>query len=177
MNRFSKLYMSHLATEFEKQAHPRSRRFYQIRRKLTYGTICQECHQRSERDTNFLELEISLETNAKMTSSGTIGRDVTVCRMPRYTKLRRLPPVLHFSVLRFVSLPSLSRKKSKQAIQFPSILLQVPTKRQHSDPIEATDLIYELRGVLLHKASSAYHGHYEAPVFDVMYVLSQRCTT
>ncbi|KAF8498900.1 hypothetical protein JB92DRAFT_958623 [Gautieria morchelliformis] len=45
---------------------------------------------------------------------------------------------------------------------------QVPRKRQHSDPIEATDLIYELRGVLLHKASSAYHGHYEAPVFDVI---------
>ncbi|KAF8498899.1 hypothetical protein JB92DRAFT_2744100 [Gautieria morchelliformis] len=59
---FSKLFMSHPATEFEKQAYPRSRRFYQIRRKLAYGTMCQECHQRSERDTNhLLELEINLE--------------------------------------------------------------------------------------------------------------------
>ncbi|KAF8499293.1 hypothetical protein JB92DRAFT_3218292 [Gautieria morchelliformis] len=54
--------MSHLATEFEKQAHPHSRHFYQIRHgKLTYGTICQECHQRAERDTSFLGLGISLE--------------------------------------------------------------------------------------------------------------------
>lgn len=26
---------------------------------------------------------------------------------------------------------------------------------------------YELRGVLLHKGPSAYHGHYMAKVFDV----------
>jgi uncharacterized UBP type Zn finger protein len=27
--------------------------------------------------------------------------------------------------------------------------------------------LYELRGVLLHKGASAYHGHYEAQVFDI----------
>ena len=27
--------------------------------------------------------------------------------------------------------------------------------------------IYDLRGVLLHKGSSAYHGHYEAKAFDI----------
>jgi uncharacterized UBP type Zn finger protein len=26
--------------------------------------------------------------------------------------------------------------------------------------------VYELKGVLIHKGSSAYHGHYEAMVFD-----------
>jgi len=30
--------------------------------------------------------------------------------------------------------------------------------------------IYELRGVLLHKGTSAYHGHYEAQVYDTTYV-------
>lgn len=30
--------------------------------------------------------------------------------------------------------------------------------------------VYELRGVLLHKGSSAYHGHYEAQVFDPVWV-------
>jgi hypothetical protein len=30
--------------------------------------------------------------------------------------------------------------------------------------------VYELRGVLLHKGTSAYHGHYEAQVFDTTYV-------
>jgi uncharacterized UBP type Zn finger protein len=47
-------------------------------------------------------------------------------------------------------------------------------KRRHSEVEkvnEASDLIYELRGVLLHKGPSAYHGHYEAQVFDVTYVL------
>ncbi|KAF8480713.1 cysteine proteinase [Gautieria morchelliformis] len=199
---FSKLFMSHLATEFEKQAVPSLKTLLsdQFEGKLTYGTICQECRQRSERDTNFLELEINLETNAKLEErvkallqSEELTDDnkyyCTRCdglqNATRYTKLRRLPPVLHFSVLRFVfDVASLSRKKSKQAIQFPSTLdmspfvdatapdssdtVQLPTKRRRSDSIEATDLIYELRGVLLHKGSSAYHGHYEAQVFDVI---------
>lgn len=39
----------------------------------------------------------------------------------------------------------------------------VPSKREH--PAAASDL-YELRGVLLHKGASAYHGHYEAQVYD-----------
>lgn len=32
------------------------------------------------------------------------------------------------------------------------------------DPSSGT--MYELRGVLLHKGASAYHGHYEAQVFN-----------
>ena len=31
---------------------------------------------------------------------------------------------------------------------------------------ECSTNIYELRGVLLHKGPSAYHGHYEAQVLD-----------
>jgi hypothetical protein len=30
--------------------------------------------------------------------------------------------------------------------------------------------VYELRGVLLHKGASAYHGHYEAQVLDTAWV-------
>lgn len=92
-------------------------------------------------------------------------------------------------MLRFVfDLATLSRKKSKQAILFPSVLdmspfmdtaasedfdaLKPPAKRRHSEGVnEVSDLTYELRGVLLHKGPSAYHGHYEAQVFDVTYVL------
>ena len=53
--------------------------------------------------------------------------------------------------------------------------VQVPAKRPHHEPEQPdgeSDLIYELRGVLLHKGPSAYHGHYEAQVFDVTYVPS-----
>lgn len=28
--------------------------------------------------------------------------------------------------------------------------------------------MYDLRGILMHKGSSAYHGHYESQVYDVM---------
>ena len=74
--------MSHLATEFEKQTVPslktllsdqvRCLDYYttvtltsditdKFEGKLTYGTACQKCHQHSERDADFLELEINLE--------------------------------------------------------------------------------------------------------------------
>lgn len=66
----------------------------------------------------------------------------------------------------------MERKKSKHTIMFPVILdmsrfmgtrsnLSVPTNSQSS-----VGEVYELRGVLLHKGPSAYHGHYEAQVFD-----------
>lgn len=31
---------------------------------------------------------------------------------------------------------------------------------------EDNEEVYELRGVLLHKGQSAYHGHYEAQVYS-----------
>ena len=41
----------------------------------------------------------------------------------RYTELRELPPVLHFSLLRFVyDVATMERKKSKQTIMFPTFI-------------------------------------------------------
>ncbi len=93
----------------------------------------------------------------------------------RYTELRELPPVLHFSLLRFVyDLSSMERKKSKQTILIPTFIDmdgfigpdEVRKQRKKKHAKESKNL-YELRGVLLHKGTSAYHGHYEAQVFDV----------
>lgn len=85
----------------------------------------------------------------------------------RYTAYNTFPPVLHFSILRFVyDLSSMERKKSKHTINFPLSLDMnqfLAAERQTPDP-----LMYDLRGVLLHKGASAYHGHYEAQVFDVL---------
>jgi len=85
----------------------------------------------------------------------------------RYTAYNTFPPVLHFSILRFVyDLSSMERKKSKHTINFPLSLDMnrfLAAERQTKDP-----LMYDLRGVLLHKGASAYHGHYEAQVFDVL---------
>ena len=89
----------------------------------------------------------------------------------RYTEIRSLPPVLHISLLRFVyDLATFERKKSKSPLKFPPYLNMAPFL-QSSDPqsMDCDSLpenMYELRGVLLHKGPSAYHGHYEAQVYN-----------
>lgn len=66
----------------------------------------------------------------------------------------------------------MERKKSKNSISFPKELdmrkfLGSKNARENnkSSPSDNENL-YELRGVLLHKGASAYHGHYEAQVYD-----------
>ncbi|KAJ8519465.1 hypothetical protein ONZ45_g3579 [Pleurotus djamor] len=90
----------------------------------------------------------------------------------RYTELRELPPVLHFSLLRFVyDLTSMERKKSKQTIAFPKTIdmaryLRPSGSAQGSTQSRPSSKVYHLRGILVHKGPSAYHGHYEAQVYD-----------
>lgn len=66
----------------------------------------------------------------------------------------------------------MERKKSKNAILFPTVLDMdqflgsVASRKAAVNGKSAGENIYELRGVLLHKGSSAYHGHYEAQVYD-----------
>lgn len=66
----------------------------------------------------------------------------------------------------------MERKKSKHGICFPMTLdmdqfLGSPaTRKATANSTPSHENIYELRGVLLHKGSSAYHGHYEAQVYD-----------
>ncbi|KAI6138857.1 hypothetical protein EDD17DRAFT_1782678 [Pisolithus thermaeus] len=134
------LFMSHLDIEFRKQSAPSLKTLIstQFQGQLVYGTICSNCESRSERSNSFLELEINIE------------------------ELRALPPVLHFSLLRFVyDFASMERKKSKHNLLFPTTL--------DMGSSWGAGHVYELRGVLLHKGASAYHGHYEAQVFDTRF--------
>lgn len=39
-----------------------------------------------------------------------------------------------------------------------------------ADRCPGEEYIYDLRGILLHKGPSAYHGHYKAQIYDVQYV-------
>jgi ubiquitin carboxyl-terminal hydrolase 48 len=88
----------------------------------------------------------------------------------RYTELRQLPPVLHFSLLRFVyNVATMERKKSKHSISFPLVLDMnrfLGSKFDRENGASGGKELYELRGILLHKGASAYHGHYEAQVND-----------
>ncbi|TFY82365.1 hypothetical protein EWM64_g1642 [Hericium alpestre] len=60
---FSKLFMSHLDSEFQKQSDPALKRLIadQFQGVQAYTTTCQKCGTRSERDSDFLEIEVNLE--------------------------------------------------------------------------------------------------------------------
>ncbi|KAI9064377.1 cysteine proteinase [Trametes sanguinea] len=189
---FSKLFMAHLDTEFKKQQDPALQSLIanQFEGKQVYNTVCQKCLRRSERDSDFLEIELNLENNATLEERLSAllepellsGDNQYLCQQcdslqdaKRYTELRELPPVLHFSLLRFVyDVSTMERKKSKQSILFPTFIDMdhfigpAEVRKQHKKrPRNESKNLYELRGVLLHKGPSAYHGHYEAQVFDV----------
>jgi uncharacterized UBP type Zn finger protein len=60
---FSKLFMTHLQAEFQKQTQPELRSLItdQFEGRLAYVTTCHGCHNRTERQSEFLELELNLE--------------------------------------------------------------------------------------------------------------------
>ncbi|KAF9218284.1 cysteine proteinase, partial [Gyrodon lividus] len=186
---FSKLFMSHLDNEFQKQLTPSLRTLIseQFQGQQVYGTFCHNCRNKSERTTDFLELEINIENNTRLEDriaallqneklTGDNKYSCSNCASlqdaTRYTELRSLPPVLHFSLLRFVyDFASMERKKSKHNLLFPTVLdmTRFVSPQKIAGGVgreESTGNVYELRGVLLHKGTSAYHGHYEAQVFD-----------
>ncbi|KAF5315656.1 hypothetical protein D9611_004911 [Ephemerocybe angulata] len=189
---FSKLFMSHLDAEFKKQSDPAVRMLIesQFQGSQVYGTFCHACQYKSERNSDFLEVEVNFDGPSRLEErisaslepevlSGDNRYHCPQCNClqdaTRYTELRQLPPVLHISLLRFVyNLQTMERKKQKHAISFPTVLdmnqflggKQDPNVPEVEDRPRSEDNVYELRGILLHKGSSAYHGHYEAQVYD-----------
>ncbi|THU87228.1 cysteine proteinase [Dendrothele bispora CBS 962.96] len=185
---FSKLFMSHLDAEFKKQPKPSLRTLIndQFEGKLLYGTTCKTCRYQSERSSDFLELEVNFQNNRKLEdcidsileTETLSGDNKYLCPQCdslrdaiRKIQLTSLPPVLHFSLLRFVyDTSTMERKKSKSTILFPKRLnmnrfvSSVDDETAGSPQSERN--VYELCGILLHKGASAYHGHYEAQVFD-----------
>ncbi|PFH54210.1 hypothetical protein AMATHDRAFT_135316 [Amanita thiersii Skay4041] len=182
---FSKLFMSHLDTEFQRQPDPslRSLVIDNFQGEQIHATICKSCQYQSERAAGFLELEINLSGNITLQEgikrllqseclTGDNRYHCSRCRSlqdaTRYTQLRKLPPTLHFSLMRFVyDVFTMERRKSKHVISFPTVLdmssYVLDTRHQEAGVLTNE---YELQGVLLHKGPSAYHGHYEAQVYD-----------
>ncbi|THG98644.1 hypothetical protein EW026_g3587 [Hermanssonia centrifuga] len=185
---FSKLFMAHLDSEFQKQVDPSLKSLIADQGKQVYATVCTNCQNRSERESEFLEIEVTISNNSKLDEriaallkpEDLDGDNKYLCskceslqNAKRYTELRELPPVLHFSLLRFVyDLSTMERKKSKHYILFPkSINMDEFVTTGHQNEAKKEKMggknMYHLRGVLLHKGPSAYHGHYEAQIFDV----------
>ncbi|GAA5957689.1 hypothetical protein JCM3765_001482 [Sporobolomyces pararoseus] len=189
---FSKLFLSLLDHEFKKQSLQKEQEGAtmnvgklvkeQFEGRMIYGTRCHTCKHPSERDASFLELEVSLTANCKLENRiaqslqdeklfGDNQYNCDKCNgksdATRYSELRSLPPVLHFSLLRFTfNLKDLSRAKSQHAISYPLALdmgqyLPVNPQTGRKDQVW-----YDLKGVLMHKGVSAHHGHYVAQVYD-----------
>ncbi|KXN92215.1 Ubiquitin carboxyl-terminal hydrolase 48 [Leucoagaricus sp. SymC.cos] len=181
---FSKLFMSHLDTEFRNQAAPGLRSLVsdQFQGSQIYGTMCDTCQYRSERTADFLEIEVRFEgksaledcISSMLQEERLTGDNQYHCPQcdclrdaTRYTQVSQLPPVLHFSLLRFVyDFVSLERRKSKHTISFPTSLDMKQFLKRSVESGQSEENVYELAGILLHKGTSAYHGHYEAQVYD-----------
>ncbi|KAI6132145.1 hypothetical protein EDD16DRAFT_1891250 [Pisolithus croceorrhizus] len=132
---FSKLFMSHLDIEFRKQSAPSLKTLISTQVSLFTGPYVATCESRSERSNSFLELEINIENNSRLEDRiAALLQDEKLTGDNRFTllilhsdkstdELRALPPVLHFSLLRFVyDFASMERKKSKHNLLFPTTL-------------------------------------------------------
>ncbi|KAL8293185.1 hypothetical protein RQP46_000879 [Phenoliferia psychrophenolica] len=189
---FSKLFMHLLDSEFKKQAARAAKEALgdvavgdlvsrQFEGDKVYGTQCDTCHTLSERSEKFFELEINLtkdclledcirtslaEETLDEDNQYSCGRCEKMRDATRFCTLTSIPPVLHFSLLRFqYNLKEQARKKSQFAISYPlaldmgEFLPKDPNGRQ-------PQVWYDLKGVLMHKGTSAHHGHYVAQVHD-----------
>ncbi|GJN88609.1 hypothetical protein Rhopal_001575-T1 [Rhodotorula paludigena] len=190
---FSKLFLSLLDHEFKKQGKRaeaegldgRMGRIVQdqFEGKMVYGTQCLTCKTKSERDETFLEIPINLAKNCKLEEQ--VMRQFAHERLEgdnqyycdncdgkrdakRYSRIETLPPVLHFSLLRFVfSQKDFSRSKSQHQISYPLELDMGPFLPRPPDHDRKRGVcMYDLKGVLMHKGTSAHHGHYVAQVYD-----------
>ncbi|GAA5941088.1 uncharacterized protein JCM15063_000644 [Sporobolomyces koalae] len=191
---FSKLFLSLLDHEFQKQGSKQQSNGdnskldvgnlvqEQFEGSMVYGTRCDECDHTSARPASFLELEISLTKDCKLENRITqslkdeklSGDNQYFCEncntkrdATRYSELRSLPPVLHFSLLRFTfNLKDFLRAKSQHAISYPLSVDMGLYLPPNPDTGRKDEVWYDLKGVLMHKGVSAHHGHYVAQVYD-----------
>ena len=85
----------------------------------------------------------------------------------RKISLSKLPPVLTLQLMRFIYDRQTGRKKKMQhKITFPGILDMKPYFDQPENSVDSEN-IYELSGVIIHKGTSAYQGHYVAHIRDL----------
>ncbi|GAA6016907.1 hypothetical protein JCM11491_006909 [Sporobolomyces phaffii] len=189
---FSKLFLNLLDHEFKKQSLRKEQEDAsmsvgklvqeQFEGSMVYGTRCHECGHASERPASFLELEVSLTRDCKLENrisqslqdEKLTGDNQYHCEncdakrdATRYSALTVLPPVLHFSLLRFIfNLKDFSRAKSQHAISYP-LALDMGQYLPEDPATKRKDQVwYDLKGVLMHKGASAHHGHYVAQVYD-----------
>ncbi len=93
-----------------------------------------------------------------------------LCRRARFPQCSLLdsPQVLHFSLARFAFDWDTNRRvKVQSMISYPLLLDMAKFLDPPAGSTEHPTVLYQLKGVLMHKGKSATHGHYVAQVHDV----------
>eukprot|EP01119_Soliformovum_irregulare_P018254 TRINITY_DN5563_c0_g1_i1.p1 TRINITY_DN5563_c0_g1~~TRINITY_DN5563_c0_g1_i1.p1 ORF type:complete len:1047 (+),score=301.44 TRINITY_DN5563_c0_g1_i1:343-3141(+) len=148
--------------------------------KYRYVTTCQQCGNQTMSDTEFNDLSLSIKGNSTLSNllkdfsaeeSMTDGNQYNCesCQRlvdaTRKIEITALPPVINFQLLRFYYDQTTGQKRKRRSrISFPQMLdMASYVNIQGKQP---PSLMYELSGILIHKGTSAYGGHYVAHLKD-----------
>ncbi|KAF2981283.1 hypothetical protein EK904_014720, partial [Melospiza melodia maxima] len=118
--------------------------------------VCKECKNVSERQEDFLDLTVAVK--------GVAGLEEALWNMYS-AKLRKLPPFLTISLLRFnFDFEKCERYKETSCYTFPIQINLKPFCEQTE--MDDSEYMYELFSVIIHKGG-CYGGHYHVYIRDV----------
>lgn len=91
----------------------------------------------------------------------------------RQLKVKELPPLLCLSLQRFVfDFVKLDRVKVNDKFSFPLTLPASIVMPKEAGGVPTDDAMYDLEAILLHKGTSARHGHYGMIVPSIIFFVS-----
>uniref|UniRef100_A0A670JJ95 Ubiquitin carboxyl-terminal hydrolase 48 n=1 Tax=Podarcis muralis TaxID=64176 RepID=A0A670JJ95_PODMU len=176
---FSKLFMSLLEDTLTSQKNPDVRDIVQKQfcGEYAYVTVCNQCGRESKLISKFYELELNIQGHKQLSDCITEflkeekleGDNRYFCETcqskqnaTRRIRLLSLPCTLNLQLMRFVFDRQTGHKKKLNAyIEFSELLDMEPYMED-----KASNFVYELSAVLIHRGVSAYSGHYIAHVKD-----------
>lgn len=171
---FTKLLLSRLDSSFQAVDDLKDLVSSHFKGVLSYLTTCLKCKRVSERNEDFLELELSLSETLQESFQKLLCKELLTgsnkyacvnCSSledaTREARLKILPPVLNIQLLRFVyDVKAYTKKKLKTKIKFTQTLDLSGMVQGNPE-----DLVYDLHAVLLHRGQSANSGHYVVRVY------------
>ncbi len=147
---------------------------------LIIKSRCKQCKLQSIRNSNFIELSLSLQNCSSILeciddllkeeimngdNQYYCGRCEQKQNAKRTTKLTSLPPVLNLQLLRFVyDRNSGSKKKLSTKIKFSELLDLKKFISTDSSDAKEQQSTYHLGAILMHVGKSANSGHYMAQI-------------
>lgn len=178
---FGNLFMEFLEKSFANQKNTFVSKIIQKQfcGKYSYATICDACKHSSLSDSNFYELDLSIQNletlhdclkeffrPVPLDGKYNCSRCQKAQSANRKIILKSLPPTLNLQLLRFVyDVQRNVRQKLNSHIIFPEVLDMSQFLENCPTPMEGSS-IYILTAVLIHRGSSPHSGHYIAHIKD-----------